>query len=258
MKNRFKKIKIAVKVIAVAVLFFSCSLEEYNPSTVSLEVAYKTPEGYEGLLNSCYTNLYFFYGKIDFIGPNEAGTDCWINTGNNDIALCLYNSTLNTSTGNVRVIWNGLYSMINFCNTAIHSAGNVEGISKEQMNSKVAEAYFLRAFANFHLVEQFGNVVLRTRSSALEGIDNSPKRSSEIEFYDQIIEDLEFATKHLPYEQSIRGRVSKKAAYAMLAKVALQRCRLGEEQKYAKMALDAADELISNASSHKCALWERK
>lgn len=236
--------------------FTSCSLEEWNPSTVDLETAYKYRSGYESLINYCYDGLYYFYGKVDGIGAMEMGTDCWANTGNNETGFILYNSNMNTQLGTLRTIWQGFYATVNYCNTAIHYANTVEGYTDEERAAKVAEAYFLRAWANWHLVEQFGGVVLRTQPSTVTGIDNKPERNSETDFYDLIISDLQYACENLPVSQGQeRGRLSKKAAYAMLAKACLQRTRLGDKEKYAKMALDAAEELINNPGKYGIALY---
>src|SRR5690606_27795450 len=82
-------------------------------------------------------------------------------------------------------------------------------------------------------------------------------RSSEDAFYDLIISDLIFATEHLPDKpQGERGRVTKKAAYAMLAKAYLQRTRLGNVQENARLALAAAEELINNGGAYGVSLYQ--
>lgn len=237
-------------------LIQSCSLDEKNLTTVSLDKSYGEKSGFEGLINSCYENLYFLHGKVDYIAPTEAGTDSWENIGSGGIGFAQYASQLNPDDGNLKVIWGTAYSTINLCNTAIYYAKDVKGYtSANELNAKLAEAYFLRAFSNFILVEQFGGVVLRTKSAVIEGVDNAPVRSSEEEFYDLIIEDLKFACTNLPTQQTLQGRVAKKAAYGLLAKVYLQRTRLGEVQKYAQLALETAEELINNPSKYNTALY---
>jgi len=252
MKKIFQIIAI---VLLQASLFSSCSLEEWNPATVDLETAYKYKDGYESLINFCYNGLYYYYGKVDGIGPMEMGTDSWSNFGTNQTDFILYDSKMNTQQ-TPRKMWDGLYATINFCNMAIHYAKTVEGYTGNELDEKVAEAYFLRAWSYWHLVEQFGGVVLRTEPSTVTGPDNFPKRSSEQEFYDLIISDLEFACEHLPLSQPERGRASQKAAYAMMAKACLQRTRLGEKETYAKKALDAAEELINNQAKYGVALYK--
>lgn len=249
-------LKYIIAVFSSSMILSSCNLDEYNPSTIPVETGYGDKAGYEGLINACYKDIYFLYGKLDFIGPTEAGTDSWINYGTNESGLALYNNNLTTQTGTINTVWSGLYSIINFCNTAIHFAETVQGYeTAEELQEKVAEAYFLRAFANFHLVEQFGDVVLNTASSAVEEIDLAPERSSEEAFYELIFSDLQFACEHLPLEQSVSGRASKKAAYALLAKAYLQRTRLGDEQAYAALALETAEELIQQAGAFDAALY---
>ena len=248
---------IALVAILSASTLTSCDLDEFNPSTVRPEVAYNDPATFESLINYCYDGLYYFYGKIDGIGAMEMGTDIWVSTSK-ESGFTLYNSNMNSELGTLKVFWQGFYSTVNYCNTAIYYAKELEGLTEEEKNAKVAEAYFLRGWSNLHLVEQFGPVVLRTEPSVVTGADNYPVRSTEAEFYDLIISDLQFACEHLPIDQGVeRGRVSKKAAYGMLAKACLQRTRLGESNasEYAKMALDAARELINNPDQYGIALY---
>ncbi len=256
MKRLHKAIALAAVVVGGA--FSACSLDEYNPSTVSLDIAYKHRDGYESLINYCYDGLYYFYGKIDGIGAMETGTDLWANVKDTEDGFILYNSKMNTELGTLATIWNGFYSTVNYCNTAIFYAKTVDGYdSQSELNAKVAEAYFLRAWSNWHIVEQFGGVVLSTEPSSETGVVNSPVRSSEADFYDKsIIPDLQFACQWLPDKKSAeRGRVTKAAAYAMLAKACLQRTRLGDKETYAKMALEAAQELINNQGKYGIGLW---
>jgi len=249
---------IAMGAAVVALTMASCQkVDEYNPSTISVEEAYNDKVGLEGAINGCYTDLYLLHGKQDFIGPTELGTDSWINTGTNEMGFSLYDNNLNTSVGTLRVMWQAFYALVGYCNTAINSATNVKGYaSQQELNAKIAEAYFIRAYANFNLVEQFGGVTLLKTSAAQAGINNAPTRNSELEFYDSIISDLKFACENLPFEQTLRGRVAKKAAYGLLAKVYLQRTRLGEKEQYAKLALETAEELINNQAKYKTALYQ--
>lgn len=254
--KKYIKLKTVSLMFCLVGLIQSCSLDEKNLTTISLDKSYGERAGFEGLVNSCYENLYFLHGKVDYIAPTEAGTDSWENVSTSGIGYAQYASQLNPDDGNVKVIWGTTYATINLCNTAIYYSKNVQGYSStEEMNAKLAEVYFLRAFSNFILVEQFGGVVLRTKSSIIEGADNAPVRSSEKEFYDLIVEDLKFACAHLPTTQTLQGRVAKKAAYGLLAKVYLQRTRLGDVATYSKLALETAEELINNAGKYNAALY---
>lgn len=253
-----KIIKAAFALLLASGTFVSCDLDEWNPSTVDLETAYKYRDGFESLVNYCYDGLYYFYGKIDGVGAMEMGTDLWASE-TYESGFTLYNSNMNTELGTLKTFWNGFYATINYCNTALQYAPTVEGYATQaELDAKLAEVYFLRGWANWHIVEQFGGVVLRTQPSTVTGPDNNPVRSSEADFYDLIISDLKFAVEHAPISQgSDRGRVSRKAALGMLAKVYLQRTRLNEPEaaEYARLALETAKELIDNASAYGCGLW---
>lgn len=253
-----KILKAALAVLLASTTLVSCELDEWNPSTVDMETAYKYKDGFESLINYCYDGLYYFYGKIDGIGAMEMGTDLWDSEGK-EVGFTRYDSNMNPNLGTLKVFWNGFYASINYCNTAIHYAPSVEGYASEtERDAKLAEAYFIRGWSNWHIVEQFGGVVLRKQPSSVTGPDNNPTRNSEADFYDLIIKDLEFAAQHLPVQQSAeRGRATKKAALAMLAKAYLQRTRLNEPNasEYARLALETAEELINNASTHGIALW---
>lgn len=253
-----KILKVAFAVLLASTTLVSCELDEWNPSTVDMETAYKYKDGFESLVNYCYDGLYYFYGKIDGIGAMEMGTDLWYSESK-ESAFTNYDSGMNPNLGTLKTIWNGFYATINYCNTALHYATTVEGYASEaELNAKVAEVRFLRGWSNWHIVEQFGGVVLRKEPSSVTGPDNNPVRSSEIEFYNMIIEDLKYAVDNLPLSQGAdRGRVSKKAALGMLAKAYLQRTRLGEDnaKEYAKLALETAEELINNGSKYGCALY---
>lgn len=249
--------KIIISAMFISLLMLSCELDEFNPNTADLEIAYNDPDGYEGLLNYCYNGLYYFYGKIDGIGIMEMGTDLWYSE-KKEKGFAQYGSEMTTEMGTLKVFWQGFYSTINYCNMAIYYMDGVEGYTEEERNAKIAEAYFLRGWSNLHIVEQFGGVVLRTEPSTITGPDMTPTRSTEAEFYDLIISDLQFACEHLPFDQGDeRGRVTKKAAYGMLAKAYLQRTRLGESnaQEYARLALITAKELIDNQAAYGCALY---
>lgn len=257
-----KKAKYIIALATIAGLA-SCSLDETNYSSLDTNIAYSTKNGYQSLINACYENIYYMYGKSDGIGPMEMGTDLW-KVGSRTAGsgeLTNYNENLTPSTGVVRTIWNALYCIVGYCNTAIYYQNHGK-FTQEEIKPIAAEAYFMRGFANFHIVEQWGNVVLNKESFATNGVAaERAVRSSEEDFYDLIISDLKFAKDNLPVAQAERGRATKKAALAMLAKAYMQRTRLYAEgsEKYvanADSAFRTAKELIDNASSYGCGLYQ--
>lgn len=258
-----KKIKFLLPLAAVAGLT-ACSLDETNYSSLDTDIAYSTKNGYTSLINSCYENVYYMYGKSDGIGPMEMGTDLWKNGSRNGSNgdITNYNENLTPSTGVVRTIWNALYCIVGYSNTALYYQNHGKSFTAEEVAPLAAEARFMRAFALYHIVEQWGGVVLDTMSFAQNGISSEKAyRSSEEQFYNQIVHDLKIAVNDLPVSQAERGRATKKAALAMLAKTYLQRTRLyaegsAEYVANADSAYRTATELIDNASSYDCGLYE--
>lgn len=107
-------LKTTIALLFVSSSFVSCELDEWNPSTVDIETAYKYKDGFESLINYCYDGLYYFYGKIDGVGAMEMGTDLWISESF-ESGFTLYNSSMNTELGTLKTIWQGFYATVNYC-----------------------------------------------------------------------------------------------------------------------------------------------
>ena len=223
-----KKLKYFAIATMMLLSMSACDIEEEFKTELEQGVVYNTKAGYDGLINACYENLYYLYGKEDGIPMMEMG-DLWQNGSATGSAWkeCVNNYDWNTECNVNKVVWQALYSIIAYCNTAIYYQDQCPEYSGESIKPKVAEAYFMRAFAYFHVVEQWGGVTLTTSSMAEDGIRVAAYRNTEEEIYDQIIADLEFAYNNLPATQGEeRGRASKDAAAAMLVKAWMQRSRL--------------------------------
>ena len=217
--------------LAIAALLTSlsaCDIDEEYKSQLDQNVVYTTVAGFDGLINACYENMYYMYGKEDGIPMMEMG-DLWQNGSatSGNWKECVNNLEWNTETGVNRVIWNALYATIAYCNTAIYYQNECPAYDPTAMKAKVAEAYFMRGFSYFHVVEQWGGVTLTTTSMAEAGAREHAYRSTEEEIYDQVMSDLMTAYQNLPETQGQeRGRATKYAAAAMLCKAWIQRSRL--------------------------------
>src|SRR5690606_41886022 len=80
---------IVFKWIAGALLLsvtMSCSdmIEEYNPSGITSETVYNTPQGFETLINAAYSYQRWWTGKEEGYSLSEMGTDLWM-SGAGDI-----------------------------------------------------------------------------------------------------------------------------------------------------------------------------
>jgi starch-binding outer membrane protein, SusD/RagB family len=117
-------------------------------------------------------------------------------------------------------VWNGAYQMINRANTIFSKAPGVTD-NTTLRDQLVGEAKFLRAWAYFELVSQWGDVPLYTETV------NSPTdykaKSTAAEIYTLIISDLTEAAQALPETPAQQGRVTNGAANALLGRVQMQK-----------------------------------
>ena len=119
-------------------------------------------------------------------------------------------------------VWTGCYQMINRANLIISKAPDVTD-NPGLRDRLVGETKFLRAWAYFELVSQWGDVPLYTETvTSATGFQG---KAASADIYALILSDLTEATQKLPetYGASDNGRATKGAAYAMLGKVNMQK-----------------------------------
>ncbi|WP_437919082.1 RagB/SusD family nutrient uptake outer membrane protein [Sphingobacterium sp. LRF_L2] len=244
-------------ILFISLFFVSCSLEEINPSGVTVDKIATTKEGYLKLINSCYFDLpRYFYGR-NLLLVTEGGTDIWtadLNSNNNQNYM-KYASGGAMSIDMAKDYWNGAYDAINYCNLVIDRVDQVTDFnSDEEKAQRVAEAYFLRALYYFHLVEQFGACPLTLHETTAANTESV--KSLPLEIYESaIIPDLRFAVENLPVSALEIGRPSKKSALGLLAKVCLQTKEYGSDS-YLEEALTVAKELIENPGTYGTQLYD--
>ncbi|MEO6549312.1 MAG: RagB/SusD family nutrient uptake outer membrane protein [Ferruginibacter sp.] len=119
-------------------------------------------------------------------------------------------------------VWKGCYQMINRANLVIVKAPEVT--DNKPLSDRVAgEAKFLRAWAYFELVSQWGDVPVYTEPTASPTDFKGKTPAADI--YTLIIKDLTEAVAALPasYGAADNGRATKGAANAMLGRVQMQK-----------------------------------
>jgi outer membrane murein-binding lipoprotein Lpp len=136
--------------------------------------------------------------------------------------------TYNASSPSTTEIFQANYEGINRCNQALNILPQLDQVNPALRTRLIGEVKFLRAFMYFTLLKTYGGVPiidhLPNPSSEEDRIMQLTRRSSA-EVYAYIESDLNAAIEALPnksaYTSSERGRASKGAAYALLAKVSL-------------------------------------
>jgi len=150
--------------------------------------------------------------------PGDTGTD-------KDVMDAL---TYNPSSLSILEIFSANYEGINRCNQALNIIPQLDKADATLRARLMGEAKFLRAFMYFTLVKTYGGVPIIDRlpnpSSEEDRVMQLTRKSKE-EVYAFIEKDLTDAVEVLlnksQYANSERGRASKGAAYALLAKVNL-------------------------------------
>lgn len=248
--------------LALAGALNSCSLEEYNPGGTTADVVFATEAGMNALVNSAY--VYFggqFYGREDILMLTEGGTDLWINIANSGYGRQMTKyQELSSTTGQIRNTWNRFYEIINYCNAGLERIEEVDFTKEEEKRSRIGELSFLRAYAYWHIVEQFGAVDLRTTET--KTVELTAQRAPITAFYDLMLSDLDVAIAHLPVRPipaADIGRVTLKAAYGLKARVALTRTAYetgSAKDQYYEMASEAARHVIDNQASLDVSLYD--
>jgi hypothetical protein len=233
----------------------SCSsfLEENNKNTVTADVFYKTTEGIESLVNSCYAPTRIWYGKTVGYLLTEAGTDEMLfgNTANGTYPYFDYNSNLQATEGGLIFVWKSFYRGINTCNTAIARIKD-SPLPANLKAIREGEVRFLRAFYYYHLVETFGAIPLRTQETTEPEI--TALRAPADDVYKLIFSDLETALTTIKGVVTPQGgRITEPAVAAFLARLYLTRDKNTEALAMADRVIKSYDfKLTENYKS----LWD--
>lgn len=117
--------------------------------------------------------------------------------------------------------WSKHYQAIADINPAIEALvdNKIKGIEDDQKNSLLAEAKFLRSWNYFMLVRYYGDIPLILENTDVTKEDIARAPISQV--YEQIVNDLLFATQNLPVTRGgeDRARPTADAAKTLLAKV---------------------------------------
>lgn len=190
-------------------------------------------EGADSFVTSIYAKYLdwnissFSWVGVTTIASDEAdkGSSPGDTGGDKDLLDALnFSATL----GSFQDIWQGHYQAINRSNQALYYLPLLTNANQDLRKRLEGEAKFLRAFSYFTLVKSFGGVpIVDHVPAAGNDADRTMllTRKSKEEVYTFINNDLNDAIAALPvkgsYSSSNKGRASKGAAYALLAKVNL-------------------------------------
>ncbi len=128
-----------------------------------------------------------------------------------------------TTNWNISDMWQRLYNCISRVNTAIALLNQTDEASYPLKTQRLGEMKLLRAYGHFLLKRLYKNIPFVTNENLTTEQYNelSNRELSNDEGWQAIADDLTEAYNALPVKQADKGRPSKAAAAALLAKVYL-------------------------------------
>lgn len=142
-----------------------------------------------------------------------------------------------------------MYCALFAANDAIENIPNITFSDTQQKDGYMGEAYFLRAFCHFYLLNNYRNIVLynETPKSPSDFIKAQAKPE---DVWNQIVKDLQMAEQKLPKKGSSSrtgsglGRATQGSAAGLLGKVYLYRAGIENQAQYYALAAAEFDKLI--------------
>lgn len=213
--------------------FASCKkFLDITPKSVASEKAfYKTKQDAVVAVNGAYNPLLALHQEV--MWPlGEAMSD---NT--DDLNIAIDNFTYDAFDPTIERYWQLNYLGIARCNTVMEKIVGL-GEGDPLIQRLLQEVHFLRGFYYFNLVRVFGGLPLVTKEvNSLNAA--KPDRSSAAETWLLIENDLQEAEAlPLSHENADKGRATKGAAKALLAKVYLTQKKWQQAASKAKEVMD--------------------
>ncbi len=253
-RNR-TKISVKIFLIFLFTTFFGCQDFLDKPLQGELTQEKFPTTGQDALLatNAVYNTLRnnaFSFGLFPIIDIMSDDGLKGSNPGDAAATVGPYDNFTHVATeGNLSRWWNTLYQGVRRANVVIE---NVPLIAMDETikSRYIGEAKFLRALFYFDLVRAWGGVPIATTVAPALG---APRASSE-EVYDLIEQDLLGAIDVLPEksEQAVadRGRATKGATKALLAKVYLFQGDTQNAEKYAMEVINSLQYSLESNFEH--------
>src|SRR6188474_25081 len=226
MKLNINKNKKVIAVLLVVSSTVACTdkldvLDENNPTTLSY---FKTALELQNGVNAIYSTLRSaeLVGREWFFTHDMRSGECA--SGGSQLeaprAELLKQPSPAPSNAVMSNVWSGAYQMINRANLVLSKAPGITD-NTSLRDRLVGEAKFLRAWAYFELVSQWGEVPLYTQS--ITSTTGYKGKSPAADVYALVIADLTEAIAKLPVDAPQAGRVTKGSANALLGKVQMQK-----------------------------------
>lgn len=147
--------------------------------------------------------------------------------------------------------WQGLYRVISFSNSILNDmpkAAREAGLSEDAIVLGIAQARCVRAFAYFFLTEYWGAIPIVEDNRAM--MNTELRRNRQEDVYRFIVEDLTYASEHLPSRAKVNGTATCWTAKGLLAKVYLtmaSHLKDAKSAEYFAKSKSFAEDVIKNS-----------
>ncbi|MET7254514.1 RagB/SusD family nutrient uptake outer membrane protein [Dyadobacter fermentans] len=226
-------------------------LDESDPSNFTEENYFTQPAHARSSVNAIYTPLRepmsSGFGGGAWMMPEFATGLAGTDLGQAVNSYFIKDLRNTSDNGYGQTYWTQYYKGIAGANLSL---AKIPGITMDaaEMKKVLGEAYFLRAFYYFQLVQMFGNIPLVTQPVNLQSDQLRPSAATPEAVYNQIVEDLKAAeASGLPMTEN-SGKVTLGAVKSLLAKVYLTMAGypLQKGAAYYELAAKKAEEVIDS------------
>lgn len=230
MKNIRNNVAAMLLAVLVSGLFTSCEdwFELAPESEMVLEDFWQKKDDVLSGVGACYRamNEDAFIRRL--IAWGEARSDNMIpGKSSEDNLSYLLSANINASNEYAR--WGSFYTVINYCNTVIKYAPQVmesdPDFSQTELDRYLAEVKAIRAFCYFTLVRTFKSIPYIEEAYFDDSRSFLKEQSSDTEVLDTLMADLksieEYALPEYTNDVYTRGRITRKAVWALMADIAL-------------------------------------
>lgn len=226
-------------------------LDESDPSNFTEENYFTQPAHARSSVNAIYTPLRepmnSGFGGGAWMMPEFATGLAGTDLGQAVNSYFIKDLRNTSDNGYGQTYWTQYYKGIAGANLSL---AKIPGITMDaaEMKKVLGEAYFLRAFYYFQLVQMFGNIPLVTAPVNLQSDQLRPAAATPEAVYNQIVEDLKAAeASGLPMTEN-SGKVTLGAVKSLLAKVYLTMAGypLQKGAAYYDLAAKKAEEVIDS------------
>ncbi|MGV0827658.1 RagB/SusD family nutrient uptake outer membrane protein [Empedobacter brevis] len=246
-----KKIFFLLSIVAVSFTAVSC--DNYLDIEPDGKIIPKTEEDYRMVLTNAYSK-YPTHKSLTALRTDEVT----LNENTSDFIsyreIAMWKDT-NPDQMSIQFPWVGFYTVIFYTNQIINEGQKTmeNSVEKDQL---LAEAYALRAYAYFDLLNLYGQPYNLSTANTDRGVplnlkvdlEATLKPSSVQEVYNHIQSDVEEASKLMKMNQQLAGlnyRFSKVALDAFEARIALYKNEWQKAIDFSDQALKIKGELVN-------------